>query len=312
MKAEQIRMYGGSDVLEINEKASIPEVSTGKILVEVHAAGVNPMDWKIREGYLKQTTPLQLPVTLGGDFSGVIIEIGEGVTGYEKGDEVFGHTNILKGESGSFAEFVSVDAKETGLKPTNINHVKAACLPLSAVSAWQAIVENIGAKRGQKILIHGGVGGIGSMAIQIAKHFGAYVATTVRGDDIPFAKALGADEIIDYKKQPFEDVLHDFDAILDTIGGETYLKSFIVMKREGMIVSLLEQPQIEKIKHHGVKTVFQSTQVTTERLLIIKKLVEDGVIKIPVDRMFPLEEADEALEYLKNGHPRGKVAVVVK
>lgn len=312
MKAEQLRMYGGSDVLEINDQASMPEVSAGKILVEVHAAGVNPMDWKISEGYLKQFTSLQLPITIGGDFSGVIMEIGEGVSGYKKGDEIYGHTNILKGDSGSFAEYLTVDATETALKPTNINHVKAACLPLSAVSAWEAIVENIKIKKGQKILIHGGVGGISSIAIQIAKHFGAYVATTVRGDDFPFVKALGADEIIDYKKQPFEDVLHDFDAILDTIGGETYLKSFIIMKRDGMIVSLLEQPQIEKIKHHGVKTVFQNTYVNTERLLIIKNLVEEGIIKIPVDRMFPLEEAYEALEYMKHGHPKGKVAVVMK
>lgn len=180
MKAAQINKFGGSEVVEINKNAPKPVVSPGRLLVEVYAAGVNPIDWKIREGHI----PLKFPATLGGDFSGVVAEVGEGVLGFKKGFEVYGYASILGAGSGSFAEFVSADAKVMALKPKNITHVEAGALPLTGVSAWQALVDHIGLSRGKKILIHGGAGGIGSMAIQLAKHLGAYVATTVSAKDI--------------------------------------------------------------------------------------------------------------------------------
>src|SRR3972149_2414019 len=176
MKAAQINKYGGSEVVEINKTAPKPAASRGKLLVEVYAAGVNPIDWKIREGYI----PLKFPATLGGDFSGVVADVGEGVSGFKKGDEVYGYASILGGGSGSFAEFVSADAKVMALKPKNITHVEAGALPLTGVSAWQALVDHISLSRGKKILIHGGAGGIGTIAIQLARHLGAYVATTAR------------------------------------------------------------------------------------------------------------------------------------
>jgi len=201
MKSIQIKRYGSSDVMEVNNTVSLPSTSPGKILVDVKASGVNPVDWKIREGYFQQMIPLQFPSTLGMDFSGVIKQVGEDVpSGFKQGDEVYGQASVLKGGSGAFAELALVDEDAIAHKPKTLNHVEAAALPLVGVSAWQALVENIGLSKDQKILIHGGAGGIGSIAIQLAKHLGAYVATTVSTNDKQFVQELGADHV-DYKTE---------------------------------------------------------------------------------------------------------------
>ncbi len=313
MRAAQFNKYGGSEVVEINENAPKPTVSQGHLLVEVYAAGINPIDLKIREGYI-QDVPLKFPATLGGDFSGVVVEVGEGASGFKKDDEVYGYASIISGGPGSFAEFTSTDAKAVAHKPKNTNHVEAAALPLTGVSAWQALVDNIGLSRGKKILIHGGAGGIGAIAIQLAKHLGTYVATTVSAKDMQYVKELGADEAIDYKNQSFEDMLHDYDAVYDTVGGETYVKSFKVVKRGGIIVSMivLEQPRLELPERYGVKAIRQYTEVTSERLSKLAELVDQGVIKVHVEKTFPLEQAGEALAYQQKGHPRGKVVLEIK
>ena len=308
MKAAQINKYGGSEVVEINTNAPKPAVSRGQLLVEVYAAGVNPIDWKIREGYI----PLKFPATLGGDFSGVVADIGEGVSGFKKGFEVYGYASVLGGGSGSFAEFVLADAKVMALKPKNNTHLESGALPLTGVSAWQALVDHMGLSRGKKILIHGGAGGIGSMAIQLAKHLGAYVATTVNAKDMQYVKELGVDEAIDYKNQTFEGMLHDYDAVYDTVGGETYVRSFKVLRKGGIIVSMLEQPRPELMEQYGVNAIGQMTQVNTERLSKLAELVSKRVIKVHVDKTFPLEQAGEALAFLQNGHPRGKVVLKMK
>lgn len=312
MKAAQIKKYGGSEVVEINNNAPKPTVSEGHLLIEVHAAGINPVDWKIREGYMAQMLPLKFPATLGGDFSGVVVEVGAGVSGYKKGDEVYGQAGTLRGGSGSFAEFVLADIKITALKPKNINHNEAAALPLTGVSAWQALVDHIGLSRGKKILIHGGAGGIGTMAIQLAKYLGAYAATTVSAKDMQYVRELGADEAIDYKNQSFQDMLNNFDAVFDTVGGGTYEKSFKVLRKGGIIVSMLEQPNQELMKRYGVSAIGQFTQVNSERLSRVAELAEKRVIKVHVDKIFPLEQAGEALEFLQTGHPRGKVVLKMK
>ena len=243
MKAMQINNYGGSNVISINDNVPIPKVPPGKVLVEVKASGVNPVDWKIREGYFQQMIPLPFPTTLGTDFSGVIKELGENAsTDFNIGDEVYGQASVLSGGSGSFAELVLTNIDRIGPKPNTLNPIEASGLPLVGVSAWQALVENIGLSKNQKILIHGGAGGIGSIAIQLAKHLGAYVATTVKSKDKEFVRQVGADEIVDYTTQSFDDILQDYDAALDTVGGETYRKSFKVLKNNGTIVSMLEQP----------------------------------------------------------------------
>ena len=185
---------------------------------------------------------LQFPSTLGMDFSGVIKQVGEGVpSDFKQGIEVYGQAGVTSGGSGAFAELALANAESIAHKPKRLSHVEAAALPLVGVSAWHALVENIGLSSGQKILIHGGAGGIGSIAIQLAKNLGAHVATTVSTDDKQFVHELGADEVIDYKTQTFEDLIHDYDAVFDTVGGETYTRSFRVLRKDGIIVSMLEQ-----------------------------------------------------------------------
>ena len=313
MKAAQMKGYGSSDeVIEINENVPAPnDPSAGKVLVKIKAAGINPVDWKIREGYMQQMIPLQFPSPLGMDFSGVIEKVGQGVSEFRQGDDVYGQASIMSGGSGAFAEMALANADTTAHKPKSLSHPEAAGLPLVGVSAWLALVETISLQKSQKILIHGGAGGIGSVAIQLAKHLGAYVATTVTANDKQFAKALGADEIIDYQTQTFEELIRDCDAAFDTVGGETYSRSFKVLKRGGIIVSMLEQPNQELMKQFGVKAVFQFTQLTRDPLTKLAQWVDQNNIRVNVDKTFPLEEAGKALDYQRDVHPRGKVVLAI-
>jgi NADPH:quinone reductase-like Zn-dependent oxidoreductase len=314
MKSAQIRRYGGSEVVEINQSTPAPsDPSPGKVLVRIKAAGVNPADWKIREGYMQQMMPLQMPSTLGMDFSGIIERVGDGISDFKQGDEVYGQAAEIKGGSGAFAEMALANADTIARKPRTLSHEEAAGLPLVGVSAYQALAETIGLSKGQKILIHGGAGGIGSIAIQLAKHLGAYVATTVSANDKQFVRELGADEVIDYMTQTFEDLLtHDYDAVFDTVGGDTYMRSFKVLKRGGsIIVSMLEQPNQELVDRFGVKAISQFTQVNRERLTKLAQWVDQNNIRVNVDRIFPLDEAGRALDYQRDVHPRGKVVLKV-
>src|SRR5512133_2784018 len=313
MKSAQINKYGSSEVIEINQSTSEPAVSPGKVLVTIKAAGVNPADWKIREGGLQQMIPLQFPSTLGIDFSGIIKQIGEGVSPskFKQGDEVYGQAGVVSGGSGAFAEMALANAESIAYKPKKLSHAEAAALPLVGVSAWQALTENIGLSKGQRILIHGGAGGIGSIAIQLAKNLGAHVATTVSANDKEFVQELGADQVIDYKSQNFEDLLHDYDAVFDTVGGETYRRSFKVLKKGGgIIVSMLEQPNSELMDQYGIKAIFQFTQADRERLTKLAQWVDQNNIRVNVERTFLLDEAGKALDYQKDVHPRGKVVIL--
>jgi alcohol dehydrogenase len=314
MKSAQIKRYGSSEVIEINQMTPTPNLAAGKVLVDVKVAAINPVDWKIREGYMQQMIPLQFPSTLGMDFSGIIKQVGEGVSpsDFKQDDEVYGQAGVTNGGSGAFAEVALANVESIAHKPNRLSHAEAAALPLVGVSAWQALVENIGLSKDQKILIHGGAGGIGSIAIQLAKKLGAYVATTASTNDKQFVEMLGADEVIDYKTQPFEDVIHDYDAVFDTVGGETYARSFRVLTKDGIIVSMLEQPNSELMRQFGVKAIFQFTQVNRERLTKLAELVDQkNNIDIHVDKTFPLDEAGKALDYQKNAHPRGKIVLAI-
>jgi NADPH:quinone reductase-like Zn-dependent oxidoreductase len=313
MKSAQINKYGSSEVIEINQSTSEPTVSSGKVLVTIKAAGVNPADWKIREGGLQQLISLQFPSTLGVDFSGVIKQIGEGISpsDFKQGDEVYGQAGVINGGSGAFAEMALANTESIANKPKRLSHAEAAGLPLVGVSAWQALVENIGLSKGQKILIHGGAGGIGSIAIQLAKYLGADVATTVSINDKQFVQELGADQVIDYKTQTFEDLLHDYDAVFDTVGDETYRRSFKVIKKGGVIVSMLDQPDSELMNQYGVKAIFQFTQADRERLTKLTQWVDENNIRVNVEKTFLLDEAGDALDYQKDVHPRGKVVLAM-
>lgn len=312
MKTAQINTYGGNEVLEINENASKPTLAQGQVLVEVHAASLNPVDRVIRAGYLKEMVPLSFPATLGGDFSGVVAEVGEAVSDFKVGDPVYGQAILLNGGSGSLAQFVAANAANTARKPQNVSYIEAAALPLVGVSALQALEEHIKLEKGQKILIHGGAGGIGTIAIQLAKSLGGYVATTVRTDDKNYVKELGADQVIDYQNEAFEEMLKEFDAVLDTVGGETTNKSFKVLKKGGILVSMLGQPNPELVEKYGVTAIGQSTNTNTQHLNRLAELIDSGKIKVELDKVFPLEQVQEAFKHLEQGHPRGKVVVKIE
>ena len=232
---------------------------------------------------------------------------------FKQKDEVYGQASVISGGSGAFAEMALANADTIAHKPKTLTYEEAAGLPLVGVSAWQALVETVGLSKDQKILIHGGAGGIGSIAIQLAKKkVGAYVATTVSINDKQFVKQLRADEVIDYKTQTFEELVHDYDAVFDTVGGETYTRSFKVLKRGsggGIIVSMLEQPNQQLMDSFGVKAVYQFTQVNRERLTKLAQWVDQNNILVNIDRTFPLDEAAKALDYQRDVHPRGKVVI---
>jgi NADPH:quinone reductase-like Zn-dependent oxidoreductase len=289
-----------------------PVAGEGQALVEVHAASINPVDWKIRAGYLQKMAPLTMPATLGGDVSGIVAAVGASVSNLKVGDRVYGYASRLSGGSGSFAEFVAAKPTTLALAPRNAGFVEAAALPLVGASALQAIEQHIKLQRGQKILIHGGAGGIGSVAIRLAKSIGAYVATTAKADDRAYVQELGADEVIDYKKEAFEAKLKNFDAVFDTIGGDTMEKSFKVLRKGGTLVSMLGQASSELAQKTGVTAIGQLTHITTEALKRLAQLVDGGTIKVRVGKVFPLDKAKEAFELIEEGHARGKVVLEIK
>lgn len=307
MRAARLTHYGDKDALQIAEIPT-PTPGPGQVLVKVEAASVNAIDWKIREGMMQQMAPVTFPATLGGDLAGTIVGTGEGVTDFSVGQEVYGQTNPFSG-NGSFAEFTPIATGNIALKPATSDFTQAASLPLTAASAYQALVETINLQPGQKILIHGGAGGVGSFAIQLAKHLGAYVATTAATGDLDFAKTMGADEVIDYTSQHFESLLGDYDAVFDAVGGETLEKSFQILKAGGTLVSMAGIPNGELAATHHVTASAQQTRVTTERLQKVAELVDQGILKPAIDKIFPLNEAAEALEYMRSGHHRGKVVI---
>lgn len=311
MKAAQLMAYGGEDSIVINDNVAKPNIGKDEILVRVEAFGINPFDGKVRQGYMQEMIPLSLPATLGSDLSGIIDSIGEEVEDFEVGEQVFGAANSVGG-NGSYAEYSPVKASQLAKKPKGLEDTIAAGIPLAGASAYQAIYEHLELKSGQKILIHGGAGGIGSFAIQLAKNIGAYVATTVSGDSFELAKSLGADQVIDYKKTDFTQVIKDFDAVLDTIGGDTGIKSYQVLKSGGKLVSLWNQPDQELMKVNQVEAVYQFTSPSADKLTALAELVSAGKIKVIIDSTYKFDETAKALEKVVSGHPRGKVVVSLR
>ena len=308
IKAVRIHQYGGPETVRV-ERAVLRNLNAGEVLVRVGAAGVNPVDWKIRAGYLQQAMPLTLPFTLGGDFSGVVMAVGPDVTEFALGAQVYGNAPVLSGGSGSFAESVIAPAGSFAEKPRSLDHVTAGALPLVGVSALQALSERLRILPGDKLLVHGGAGGIGSIAIQLARHLDAHVTATAGTDDIEYVRSLGAHQVIDHRKQKFQYRVGGLDAVLDTVGGLTYLDSFRVLKRGGRLVSLLEAPRADLMEEFGVEASVLYTQVTTQRLRQLADYVDSRAVKVRVDQTFALDAAAEALRYQQQNHPRGKVVL---
>lgn len=311
MKAARISKYGGVGVVKVVD-VERPLVGDGQVMVEVHASSINPFDTAIRSGYMKEMIPLELPITLGGDIAGTIAEVGKGVTSVAVGDAIYGQANVVAGNSGAFAEFAVTSVGQVAAAPKGLSFDQAASLPLVGVSAWQGLVAHIGLKSGQKVFIHGGAGGIGTIAIQIAKHLGSYVATTATGAGINYVEELGANEVIDYKTQKFAEQLRDYDAVFELAGGKDFDETLSVLKPGGVAVSMIASANENKVKQLSITAIRQQTEVTTQALDALRELVELGVVTPHIEKIFRLDEITQAFELRETGSTRGKVVIEIK
>lgn len=305
MKAVCIRKFGGPEVAKL-EEVRRPDPGAGQVLVRVHAAGVNPVDWKIREGLLGE---MVLPQILGTDISGVVEEVGPGVSEFHTGDAVFG---TVADTSGAFAEFAVSEVAQIARKPVTLDDTHAAALPIAALTAWQALFDKAQLNEGQKVLIHAASGGVGSFAVQFAKWKGAYVIGTASAQNEHYLRELGLDEFIDYKSVRFEDLVEDVDVVLDTIGGQTQERSYFVMKPGGILVSIVQPPSLDAAAKHGVRCTFMRCDHNrADQLEKIANLVVAGQVQVHVETVLPLEETSKALELSQRGHTRGKMVLAV-
>jgi NADPH:quinone reductase-like Zn-dependent oxidoreductase len=309
MNAIRIHNYGGPEVLQY-EDAPCPRVKNGQVLIRVHAAGVNPLDWKVRSGSLNGFIQHKLPLIPGWDASGVVENVGPGVSRFKKGDEVFAMADPTR--DGAYADYVAVRGTALAIKPKSLHHVRAAATPVSALAAWQSLFDLGQLQFGQRILIHGGSGGVGHFAVQLAKWKGAYVLATASSNNQQLLRELGADEAIDYTTQKFEDVAHNIDIVLDTIGGETQERSWLVLNKGGALISLVQLPSEEKANRFGVRGITSSVQPDGAQLRAIAKLIDSAKLRPAIDRILPLSEARRAHELSQNGHARGKIILRVK
>ncbi|VVM74716.1 Narbonolide/10-deoxymethynolide synthase PikA2, modules 3 and 4 [Pseudomonas fluorescens] len=332
MKAFLIDRYGknAGRIGEISE----PSVGVHDVLVQVHASSVNMLDSKIRTGEFKLLLPYSFPLTLGNDLAGVVVRVGSGVKRFKPGDEVYARPPEER--IGTFAEMIAVDENALAFKPVNISMAEAASIPLVALTAWQVLVETAHVKKGQKVLIHAGAGGVGTLAIQLAKHLGAFVATTTSTANVEWVKALGADVVIDYKQQNFESVLRDYDVVLNSLGADILEKSLKVLKPGGQLISISGPPTPQfaqergaawaikqvmrvlsygirrKARKQGISYAFVFMQAQGAQLQKITKLVECGVLRPVIDRTYALESTAEALRYIEQGRSKGKVVIQIK
>ncbi len=308
MKAVCIYSYGGPEVLAYEDMPR-PHPGPGEVSVRVHAAGINPVDWKIREGHLKEMLHYTFPLVLGWDFSGVVDSLGSGLTRFKVGDEVFSRPDISR--DGAYAEFIVVRESELALKPKNIDHIHAAALPLAGLTVWQTLFEAAGLSAGQRVLIHAAAGGVGHIAVQLAKWKGAHVIGTAAEKNHGFLRKLGVDRVIDYNTERFEDVVQPVDVVLDTIGGDTQERSWKVLKPGGILVSIAEKPSAEKAAAHGVRAAFVFTQPNAGQLAEIATLVEAEKLKAIVETILPLSDATRGQELSERGHVSGKIVLRV-
>jgi alcohol dehydrogenase len=333
MKAFIVNRYGKKEKLQLKQIAD-PVVKETEILVQVHSAGVNLLDSKIRDGEFKMILPYKTPFTLGHDVSGVVTKVGSKVSKFKVGDEVYARPSDHR--IGTFAELIAMNEKDVAMKPKNLSMEEAASIPLVGLTTWQALIEKANLKKGQKVFIQAGSGGVGTFAIQLAKHLGATVATTTSASNIDWVKRLGADIVIDYKKDDFEKVLSDYDVVLNSQDGKTLQKSLRVLKPGGKLISISGPPDPEFAKEIGapwfVKGIMQLLsfgvrkkakrlkvnysflfmRASGDQLSEITSLIDAGIIQPVVDKVFPFEATNEAMAYVEKGRAKGKVVVKVK
>ncbi|MCX4437744.1 MULTISPECIES: NADP-dependent oxidoreductase [Streptomyces] len=334
MRAFTVNRYGktGNDL----QAADVPRPAMGEhdVLVEVHAAGVNVLDAKIRDGEFKLILPYRLPLILGNDVAGVVVRVGARVRKFKPGDEVYARPD--KGRIGTFAEFIAIHEHDLAAKPKHLTMTEAASVPLVGLTAWQALIEIAGLKKGQKVFIHAGSGGVGTFAIQLAKHLGATVATTTSAGNIDLVTSLGADVVIDYRQDDFETVLHDYDVVVNSLDDATLMKSLRVLKPGGKLISISGPPdpsfareigtpwilrpvmrvlshRIRKAaKRRGISYSFLFMRASGDQLREITSLIDSGIIRPVMDRVFPFESTNEAMAYVEKGRTKGKVVIKVK
>lgn len=333
MQAFIVERYGKKNALKLAEMPT-PKLRDDEVLVQVHAAGVNLIDSKIRSGEFKLILPYRLPLVLGHDVAGVVTQVGPRVRQFKVGDEVYSRPDDLR--IGTFAEFVAVKESSLAAKPKNLTMEEAASLPLVALTVWQALVEKAKVTKGQKVFIQAGSGGVGTFAIQLAKHLGATVATTTSTSNVAWVKSLGADVVIDYKKDDFEKVLSGYDVVLNSQDGKTLSKSLNVLKPGGMLITIsgpadpafaqaVKAPWFVKqvigllslgtrrlAKRLGVDFSFLFMRANGSQLKQITSLIESGAIRPVVDKVFPFAATNEALAYVESGRAKGKVVIKVR
>jgi NADPH:quinone reductase-like Zn-dependent oxidoreductase len=333
MKAYTISKYSKKEVLELTE-VPMPSLKSNEVMVEIYAAGLNLLDSKLKSGDFKLILPYKLPLILGHDVAGVITEVGKNVKHFKVGDEVYSRVSDFS--IGTFAEFIAINEKDVAKKPKNLLMEEAASVPLVALTAWQALVENAKLQKSQKVFIQAGSGGVGTIAIQLAKHLGAIVATTASEKSFSMLKELGADVLIDYKKDDFETILKDYDVVLNSQDTKTLEKSLKVLKPGGKLISISGPPTADLAKtihvswlvrfilsllSYGIRRKAKQRDITYSFLFMraegkqlqeITKLIEKQIIKPVVDKVFSFEQTNEAMEYIARGHAKGKVVVKIK
>lgn len=304
MKAAIIKNYGVPvEIAQIPQ----PRVLENDVLVKVYAASINPIDNIVKAGYMKEMLPITFPYTMGYDVSGVVEAVGANVTRFKVGDEVYARPN--QEDSGSIAEYAVVKEDELALKPRKLSFEEAASFPLAGLTAWQALVSKGQLKKGQKVLIHAGSGGVGTFAIQMAKHLGAEVTTTTSTGNIGLVKSLGADHVIDYTTTQFDQVLNDFDLVFDMMGGDILNKSFKVLKKGGKVVSIKGQDTEDLASKYGVSFDVFFMWPSGDMLKEMADLMDQGIIQPIIDRSYTFDQVQEAYDYLQAGHAKGKVTI---
>jgi alcohol dehydrogenase len=333
MKAFILDRYGSADHVRAGDVPD-PELREDDILIQIHAAGVNQLDSKIRNGEFKRILPYRLPLILGHDVAGVVVRVGSRVRRFKPGDEVYARP--ADGRIGAFAEFIAIAEEDVAIKPKALSMAEAASIPLVGLTAWQALVERANLRKGQKVLIHAGSGGVGTFAIQLAKHLGATVATTTSTANVALVRSLGADIVIDYKKEDFAQVLQDYDVVLNSLDKVTLEKSLRVLKPGGQLISISGPPDAAfarsigaswalrvimgflsygiraKAKRRQVHYSFLFMRANGDQLTEITSLIDSGIIRPVVDRVFPFASTKEAMTYVEAGRAKGKVVVSLK
>lgn len=307
MHAAVITEYGNEpEVIDVE----VPELPADSVMVEVHASAINPIDWIIMSGAMKETVPYALPWIVGYDVAGTVTEVGGDVTHLKVGDDVFGRADGT--QAATMAEFAAIKESDLAVQANSITHQQSAGIPLAGLTAWQALFEHGALESGQRVLIHAGSGGVGTLAIQFAKHAGAWVATTASARNRELVMSLGADQFVDYSTEDFADVVEPCDLVLDMVGGETLTKSFDVVKRGGRVVSIKEQAPDGLAAAKGVTFAQFFMHPDSDALTTIAGLIDDGTVRPVVDSVFPLDQVAAAFLHAEEGHPTGKVIIAVR